>query len=192
MIELLEVDPFVQRLVACRIQNVVYHLVQQGTLIDVTLLQNLLQGAGSLRNVLSGRNDHLRNFGRPVDDGLQFKRREGTSIGSRHRILMVLYRIAFSRTTRLLHLFRQTGSAFGGRHILLQIPFGFHQFQIMYGLRKAPSYIFFKLLLTHLDHLFDIAHLQIEEAQKREAHYNTQYPNRSLFHKDKINSLPLN
>ena len=43
----------------------------------------------------------------------------------------------------------------------------------MNSLSKTPSYILFELLLAHLDHLFYITYLQIEQAKKRESHYNT-------------------
>ena len=43
LIQILEINTFFQRLITCRIQNVIDHLVQQCTLVQISVLYNLLQ-----------------------------------------------------------------------------------------------------------------------------------------------------
>ena len=164
MIQLLKVDTFFQRFVAGRTKNVIYHFIQHGTLINITFLQDFLQTAWSLRNVLSGRNNHLGHISRTLHDSLQFKRRNLGSVRSRYRKL-VMFRQTGSTSIHLLllQLLGKTSRTFSCRHILFQIFLGFHQFQIACSLYQATVDIFFKLSPSHLDHLFNIAHLQIKQ-----------------------------
>ena len=63
-------------------------------------------------------------------------------------------------------------------HIPLQETVSLVQLQVTRSFGEAAGHRFVELFLTHLHHLLDIAHLQVEQTQEGDAHDYTQYPNR--------------
>ena len=172
VVKLFKIDSFFQRLVTCRIKNIIHHLIQQCTLIHITFFQNLLQCTRCLWNSSSRRYDHLRHIRRPIHNGLQLKSRVSRTVRCGNRILMMFYHI-LACIILFLVLSGQQCCTFLRCHIFLQIFFCFNQFQVMHSLSQTAVYILFKLTTPHFDHLLNIAYLQIKQAQERQSHYNS-------------------
>jgi len=70
-----EVDTLLQRLVACRIEDIVDHLVEQRFLIDIAVTHNLLQRLRGLRDavLVSTQNHRLGHTSRLDGKGLQLE-----------------------------------------------------------------------------------------------------------------------
>ena len=75
LIQLLEVDTLLQRLIRCRIENGINHLVQQRFLIYIAILDDFLQRLLSFvdRILIASQNHRLRHIARTNGDGFQFK-----------------------------------------------------------------------------------------------------------------------
>ena len=75
LIQLLEVDSFLQWFIGCRVENGINHFVEQRFLIHIAILHNLLQGLLSLikRVLVAAQNHRLRLVGRIGCNGLQLE-----------------------------------------------------------------------------------------------------------------------
>ena len=182
LIEQLEVDAFLQRLIRCGIENVIDHLIEQGLLIDITVAYNLLQRLRSLGDgILIGTQDHgLRHIGGLDGECLQLERGiDGTVVGS-HRKLMTL----FDGTIKTIdhHGVLMEGLTLGLLHIFLQITERLVHLQVTGGLIETAVNGLIELFLLHLGHLFDIRDLQEQKAYEREAHDYGDDPNCTFLH----------
>ena len=76
------------------------------------------------------------------------------------------------------------GLALGSLQVLLKVSLGLVHLEIARSLIQAAVYRLVELLLLHLRHLLDVRELKVEQAYKREAHYDCYNPNRSFLHND--------
>ena len=122
-VEQLEVDALAQGLVAGGEEDAVYHLVEQGLLVDVAVLHNLPhRPCGRIDRVLVvAQNHRLRDVCRLGGNRLQLERRIHRAVLSCHRVLVRLLHAAvgFPRPGSQGVFFH--GAPLGGVHVLFQI-----------------------------------------------------------------------
>lgn len=78
-----------------------------------------------------------------------------------------------------------------GMEVVLQGFHGLFQFQLAGYLRQAAAYRAVELFLPHREHLFEVAHLQVEQGGKTKTHDDGNNPNCPLFHVAKIETIIL-
>ena len=161
-VQLLEIHPFLQRLVTGCMQYVRDHFIQQLTLIHVSILQDIAQGCRCIRNILSGRYDRFRNI-RP-NFHLPFKMSRSTR--RTHLVTGIFHYLFFRDMSATFHFFRQASRSFNGFRIGFQVFLGLNKFHITACLLQASLYRLVEMFTTHLDHLLDITYLQVNQAEE--------------------------
>ena len=133
VVEHTEVDALLQRLLAGSIENVVNHLVQQRTLIDITVTDNLLHGLCriSQRTLILAEYHGLGHRCRLHLEGLQLERRiDRTVVGSNGKLVALLDAAQSVRVYRVL----RKGTTLRLVDIFFQIAQGLVHLQITRGL----------------------------------------------------------
>ncbi len=191
LVERLEVDTFLQGLVAGGIEDTIHHIVEQGLLIDVAVPHNLTHRLRSLidRVLVVTQNQrlgHLRGFER---GGLEHERGVHVPVLVGHRVLVRLLQRAVGRTASSPHGVATVCATLCLVDVFLQIAKRFIQLEVTRCLIERFVHRLVELLLLHLNHLVDVFQLEEEQGQETEAHDHRYCPNRSFLHRCKGNEL---
>ena len=176
LVELLEVDSFLQRLVAGPAEQGADHLVDQCALVLVASADFRLKGfRGVAERVFPSRVKSLR-LGRGV--GLERVHPEG-------RVVMAdAHRVGHTAEIQLAGVgILRAGGGFAD-FVFQSLP-RFVEFEAARGLVQASADRLVELLLPHAEHLFEVAHLKVEQREKRQPHDNGNNPDGRLFHTGK-------
>ena len=165
VVEHTEIDAFLQGFVASSIQYIIYHLVEQTFLIDITVADYFLHGLRSInqRILVLTQNHGLGNAGRLQLEGLQLERGIDSTIVSGNGKLMGV----FDRTQPVAENgVLLIGTALSFLDVFFQIACGLVNLQMVGCLIKTAVNTLVELLFLHLDHLLDIGELKIEQRQE--------------------------
>ena len=184
LVEELEVDAFLERLLRCGIDDGQHHLVEQCLLVDVAVLDDFLQGLGGLVvRLLVVVQDHglghLRGLGHHrlgLEGGVAVR-------VLRHRRLVGGHQRAVGTQVDGVAL---VVFPLHGVDVLLQVAERLVEFQVAAGLIEGTVDALVELLLLHVDHLTDVGELHEKQHDERQSHHYCYDPNRSLLHGSKV------
>ena len=178
LVQQFEVDALAQRLVRCRVEDVVDNLLQHGLLVDVAVADDLLHVAFRRRErtAVVAQDHRFRGQGRLRLEQFRLEGRVGLAlvvgggwlVGCRGGA-------ARRRRLRVRHPFLPVD-------IIFQITKGLVQLHVAGGLIEGAVDRLVKLFLLHLSHLFDVVELEQKQTKERKSHDYCNGPNCLLLH----------